>query len=200
MINLTAIREPAAVARLHVLDSLSAVKTLRERGLDELLDLGSGGGFPGLPLAVALPASRGLLVDSIGKKAAFLETAVRAVGLERRVDVAPVRAETLAADGRQRERWPAVTARAIGTLAELIELAFPLIARGGALVAWKGGALGAELVAAGRALDALGGGRVELVEARVEGLDGHRLAVVTKTGRTPRDYPREPAERRQRPW
>lgn len=199
-INLTAIRDPIAVARLHVIDSLAALPRLRELDTDGLLDLGSGGGFPGIPLAAALPSWRGLLVDSTGKKAAFLETALQAVGLHDRVAVAPVRAEALALDRGHRGRWPVVTARAVGGLAELIELAFPLLSIGGALVAWKRGPLEAELASAGRALDAIGGGEIEVVDTSLAGLDGHRLAIVTKHGPTPAGYPRDPADRRRRPW
>ncbi len=199
-INLTAIRDPVDVARLHVVDSLTAVPSLRQRGAEGLLDLGSGGGFPGITLMAALPSWRGLLVDSTGKKAAFLDTVVRAVGLHARVAVAPVRAEALAMDRRHRERWPVVTARAVGSLAELVELAFPLLSIGGALVAWKRGPLEAELASAGRALDALGGGQVEVVDTSLAGLAGHRLAIVTKGGPTSAGYPRDPADRRRRPW
>ncbi len=78
-INLTAIRDPGEVAVAHVLDSLTAVPLLRSAGIDAFVDLGSGGGLPGLPLAIALPARRALLVESTGKKARFLETAVAAV-------------------------------------------------------------------------------------------------------------------------
>ena len=74
-INLTAIRDPTEAVRRHVLDSLTAVPILRERGIDALVDLGSGGGFPGLPLAAVLPARRALLVESVAKKARFLEVA-----------------------------------------------------------------------------------------------------------------------------
>ena len=82
-INLTAIREPAAVAGRHVIDSLSAVSVApRSRALDRVLDLGSGGGFPGLPLAAALPGLAVVLLEPIGKKARFLTTAVAATGLD----------------------------------------------------------------------------------------------------------------------
>ena len=79
-INLTAIREPAAVATGHVVDSLSAVPWLRAHGAERILDLGSGGGFPGLPIAAALPAAHVTLLEPIGKKARFLRTAVTATG------------------------------------------------------------------------------------------------------------------------
>ena len=200
-INLTAIRDPGEIAVRHVVDSLTAVRILEERTIDGLLDLGSGGGFPGVPLAAALPLGRVALVESIGKKAGFLRTVAAAVGLAPRTSVIGARAELLAGDPRERETWPAVTARAVGALADLIELAFPLLRRGGCLVAWKRGDHRDELAAAGRAVAGLGGGDVEVREvAGVDGLEGHRLVVVTKHGPTSAEYPRDPATRRRRPW
>jgi 16S rRNA (guanine527-N7)-methyltransferase len=199
-INLTSIREPALVATAHVIDSLSAVAAIRQRAPDRLLDLGSGGGFPGLPLASALPGVSVTLLEPVGKKARFLATAVDATGLHGRVTVMIARAEALAADRRMRGTWPIVTARAVGSTADLVELAFPLLAPGGVLVAWKRGDLAAELAAAGRAAEALGGGRVEVVGVDVAGLDGHRLVVVERTGSVPDAYPRDPAARKRRPW
>lgn len=199
-INLTAIREPAAIASDHVLDSLAGVSVLRDRGIDQFIDLGSGGGYPGLPIAAALPASRALLIEPIGKKARFLETAVRAVGLEGSVEAAAVRAEALAGDRRHRGRWPAITARAVAGLGELIELAFPLLEPRGVLLAWKRGDLTAELAAAQRAVMALGGGTLDAVPISVPGLEGHCLVVATVRGAAPATYPRDPAVRRRRPW
>jgi 16S rRNA (guanine527-N7)-methyltransferase len=199
-VNLTAIRDPRAAVAAHVLDALSAVPLLRRRGVRALLDLGSGGGYPGLPLAIALPAERALLVESIGKKARFLETAVAGLGLADHVDVAAERAETLAADARNRERWPAVTARAVASLGDLVELAFPLLAPGGVLVAWKGSGIGDECDRAMPALAALGGGTLEVVEAAPPAPTGHILVVCRKAGRTARAWPRSPAERARRPW
>lgn len=198
-INLTAIQDPTAAATLHVVDSLAGVAVLRDLGATRVLDLGSGGGLPGIPLAAATPAEA-LLVEPIGKKAGFLETATTAVGLGDRVTVARARAETLAHDRRQRGTWPVVTARAVGALAELVELAMPLLADRGALVAWKRGDLTEELRAARVALTALGGGSIRTVDPRVASLSGHRLVVVTRTGRVPDVFPRDPAARRRRPW
>jgi 16S rRNA (guanine527-N7)-methyltransferase len=198
-VNLTAIREPVEVARAHVLDSLTAIGPLRDRGVTTFLDLGSGGGYPGIPLAAVLPATRALLVEPIGKKARFLETAVAAAGLAG-VEVATARAEALAADRTHRGWWPAVTARAVASLAELVELAFPLLTPDGVLVAWKRGDLVAEVAAAQRAIETLGGGTITSVEPRVDGLAGHRLVIVTSRGRVPSGYPRDPAARKRRPW
>jgi 16S rRNA (guanine527-N7)-methyltransferase len=149
---------------------------------------------------VAASLERTVLVDSVGKKAAFLAVAVEAIGIASRVGIAAARAEELAGDARHRERWPAVAARAVGTLADLVELAFPLLLVGGSLIAWKRGDLDQELEGARRALVALGGGSIELRETAVSGLEGHRLVIVTKLRPTPPDFPRDPALRRRRPW
>jgi 16S rRNA (guanine527-N7)-methyltransferase len=199
-INLTAIRQPAAVALAHVVDSLSAVALLRERGIDRYLDLGSGGGYPGLPIAAALPAKRALLLEPVAKKAAFLSVATTAVGLDATVEAAAVRAEALAVDGRHRGRWPAVTARAVTSLAELIELSFPLLAPGGVLIAWKRGDIAGELATAERALVALGGGSMEVRPVEVAGLVDHRLVVAMAHGVAPSGFPRDPGTRKRRPW
>jgi 16S rRNA (guanine527-N7)-methyltransferase len=197
-INLTAIRDPVAIARLHVLDSLAAVPLLRDVGSRRLLDVGSGGGFPGLPLAIVLDAGA-LLVDSVGKKAAFLDATVRALDLP---DVAATasRAEALASDRRHREAWPAVTARGVASLGELVEVAFPLLRRDGVLVAWKRGELDPELERMAAAVEALGGGTTTVVPAGLADLAGHRLVVVRKLGSTGSSWPRDPAARRRRPW
>jgi len=199
-INLTAITDPASIARLHVIDSLTALPLLLDGPHATIVDLGSGGGFPGLALAAALPATDVLLVDSVAKKTAFLEAAVRATGLADRVVVANRRAETL-----PRDRWDVVTARAVGGLAELVELALPLLRRGGRLIAWKRGLRGEEMAAAGRAASALGGTEPRFLAvaadvAEAAGIAGHGFAVVEKVAPTPRAYPRDPAARKREPW
>lgn len=199
-INLTAIRDPAAAATAHVVDSLTAVSVLRETGTDRFLDLGSGGGLPGIPLAAVLPATEALLVEPIGKKAAFLATAVDAVGLSGRVRVANARAESLARDPLHRGAWPLVTARAVASLADLVELAFPLLTTGGRLIAWKRGDLVEESAMARRTIRALGGGDLRVVEMAAPGLEGHVLVAVTRRGRVPDTYPRDPAARKRHPW
>jgi 16S rRNA (guanine527-N7)-methyltransferase len=198
-INLTAIREPLEIARLHVIDSLSALSPMRDRAIDAFVDIGSGGGFPGLPLAVAMPARRALLVESIGKKAAFLEAVAGAVGA-RRVAVAAARAEQLASNPDHRERWPAVLARAVASLADLVEIGFPLLLPGGWLIAWKRGDIDAEVGGAEQAIRELGGGNIEVVDAAAILLPGHRLVVIRKDSMTPSGWPRDPAVRRRRPW
>jgi 16S rRNA (guanine527-N7)-methyltransferase len=165
----------------------------------EFLDLGSGSGYPGLPLAVALPAERALLIESIGKKARFLETAVAALGVADRVAVAATRAESLAADPHHRGRWQAAVSRAVTDLTELAELALPLLATGGLLVAWKRRPLDDELSRAEGAVGCLGGCLAACEAVTVPGLEDHVLAVVEKVAPTPPEFPRDPATRRRRP-
>ena len=199
-INLTAVRNPAAIATRHVLDSLAALPVLRERGVRGFIDLGSGAGYPGIPLLVALPAERALLVESVGKKAAFLETTIHALDLGDRAAVAAVRVESLAAEPAHRGRWPAVVARAVAGLADLVELSLPLLRPGGILVAWKTEAVDDELAAAERACRQLGATRPEIVYLAIPGVDRHRLVIVGRRSPVPRIYPRDPAARRRRPW
>ena len=209
-INLTAIRDPAAIAVRHVADSLGALDELRRRGIDRFVDLGSGGGFPGLPLAAALPADRALLIDSVGKKVRFLATVAEAVGLGQRVAAEAARSESLAADPADRGRWQAVTARAVAPLAELIELALPLLRPGGILVAWKrtdgtgGLGLADELAVGRRALAGIDrDGRLDVRPANdaVADLAAHRLIVVERGRKPIADmWPRDPAARRRVPW
>ena len=208
-INLTAIREPAAVARDHLLDSLSAVSLLRAAGVRRVLDLGSGGGLPGIPMGIALPEVQVLLVESMAKKATFLRTAVDAIGLSDRVKVAAERAEVVASPGRERESFDAVTVRAVAGLPELIELALPLLRAGGRLVAWKREPKPADIeagrqplateLAAGRHAAQVLGSDLSVVPIALEGLEHHRLVVVIKRRATPVGFPRPPALRRAQP-
>lgn len=182
-INLTSIVEPERIAIRHVIDSLTAVPLVAvRRGSPRLLDLGSGGGYPGLPLAAAVPDAMVLLVESIGKKARFLDAAVGATELQSRVTVAAVRGEALAADvaaGRL-DAFDIVTARAVGALPDLVRLAFPLLGPGGRLVAWKRADIEAEIEAARRVAEALGEARIAVRTTTVPGLEGHVLVVVEK--------------------
>jgi 16S rRNA (guanine527-N7)-methyltransferase len=179
-INLTAITDAERIAVLHVLDSLTAIPLVAaRRGRPRLADLGSGGGFPGIPLAAAVPTADVVLVESIGKKARFLEAAVGVAGLDGRVRVMAVRAESLATPVREGDLEPfdVVTARAVGALDELVRLSFPLLVPGGRLVAWKRGDLAAEMRSATRAAAAFGGARITVRPTGVPGLEGHVLVV-----------------------
>ena len=199
-INLTRVVAPADVARLHLLDSLAALPLLDGSGAGAVVDLGSGGGVPALPLALARPEQAWTLVDSVAKKAAVLREMAEALGLPR-VTVLAERAETLGRDARYRERFAVVTARACAALPVLAELALPLLTAGGTLLAWKGPlGEGDEEMRRGRAaLTQLGGGALRMVDPGLPALGGHRFAVVHKERSTPDRYPRRPGEPNRRP-
>jgi 16S rRNA (guanine527-N7)-methyltransferase len=210
-INLTAIREPAGIALLHVIDSLAALPILRAGAgpITSLLDLGSGSGYPGIPLAVTLGVGRAALVDSVAKRTRFLSVAAAAAVRELVIagsmapSIAAVteRAENLAHDPPFRERWDVVTIRAVGSLAEIAEMGLPLVGRGGRLMCWKRddgtGALEDELAQAAPGIATCGGGRVRVEPVEVPGLEDHRLVVISKVRPTPGRFPRSPAERRR---
>jgi 16S rRNA (guanine527-N7)-methyltransferase len=198
-INLSGIRLPGAIALEHVLDSLAAIPFMRRAGIEEFLDLGSGGGYPGLPLAIALPARRAVLVESVGKKARFLATAAECLEIHDQVRIAATRAETLAADPHHRGQWQAVTARAVTDMSELVEISLPLLMVGGLLIAWKRRPAEPELEKARMALHRVGGRVVRLEPVTVPGLEDHVLAVIEKIAETPPQFPRDPAARRRSP-
>lgn len=212
-INLTAVRDPVGVARLHLVDSLSAVALVRREApaTPAILDIGSGGGFPGLPLGLAVGASRLALIDSIGKKVRFQAVAARAcaTALAAAGETPPAtethvaRAEDLARLRGLRGAFDVVTARAVSTITELIELGLPLLRTGGLLVAWKrddgSGALDAETSAAARIARVTGAGRMRVLHDPEPAIPGHRLVVVRKEHDTPDRFPRTPAERRRAP-
>jgi 16S rRNA (guanine527-N7)-methyltransferase len=210
-INLTAIREPTAIAVRHVGDALTAIPALLAHGATtrSLLDIGSGGGYPGLPLAAALGPSRVDLVDSVGKKARFLGVAAAAVTSALRsehaaplvIEAVAERAEEIAEEPKRRETWEVVTARAVGPLSEVMELALPLTRIGGTVVAWKRDGDGTDLLAelrdAGHIIRVAGGGRPDVAKVPGDLFAKSRLVLVNKERPSPSGYPR-PAGVRKR--
>lgn len=200
-VNLTAIVDPREIATKHFLDSLTALRTRAWRRGERLVDVGSGAGFPGLALAIALPELRVTLVESVGKKARFLEEAVRELGVRARVVQA--RAEELAHDPEHRGSFDVATARALPGLAANLELLLPFVRVGGHAVAYKG-RVDDELAAARRAARTLGGELLEPVATAALGLadvlPGRHLVLARKVRPSPARYPRRPAEVKRRPW
>jgi 16S rRNA (guanine527-N7)-methyltransferase len=199
-VNLTRIVEPAEVARQHLLDALAALPRLDALAPRRAVDLGSGGGVPAIPLAIARPDVEWLLVDSVAKKAAVLAELVRELGLDG-VRVAAERAETIGRDPAWREAADLVTARACAALPVLAELALPLLRRGGSLLAWKGPLTGdaPEVRAGARAAAQLGGGGISIRPAGPPQLGGHTFVEVGKRAPTPSRFPRRPGEPGRRP-
>lgn len=199
-VNLTRLVEPADVARLHLLDAVAALPLLDDAGAGRVVDLGSGGGVPAIPLALARPEVEWVMVDSVRKKAAILQEFVAELGL-RNARVLAERAETLGRDPHHRERYDVATARACAALPVLVELALPLVRVGGELLAWKGPLSSAdeELRRGRAAAGGLGAGRVAVHHPGLAALGDHTFVVVPKEKRTPSRYPRRPGEPSRRP-
>ena len=199
-INLTAITEPFQVERLHFLDSLTVSLALpaQVKSCGSLCDVGSGAGFPGVPLKIAFPGIKLTVVDSAAKRTGFLERLVSVLGL---VDVEVIngRAEDVGRRSEFRERFDVVVSRAVAEARVLLEYTLPLCRVGGLVIMQKKGDVQEEVDRASGSLRELGGGRLELVEVPEEVLEGQRkLAVVEKTSTTPSGYPRRagiPAKR-----
>lgn len=197
-LNLTRVVEPEAVATLHLLDALAALPVLDELAPRSALDLGSGGGVPGIVLAIAQPMVQWTLVDSVRKKVDALSGFAAALGLPNVTTIAG-RAETMGRDRAHRAAYDVVTARACAALPVLAEYALPLVRRGGLLVAWKG-PIGPEEMAAGAAASRmLGGGQPERRPSGVESLGDHAFVIVAKVAPTPERFPRRPGEPGRRP-
>jgi 16S rRNA (guanine527-N7)-methyltransferase len=199
-LNLTRVVLPEEVARLHLLDALAAMPLLDAAAPSRAVDLGSGGGVPALPLAIGRPDVEWTLVESVRKKAAALRSFVEELGL-RNVAIVAERAELVGRDPEFRERFDVATARACAALPVLTELALPLLAVGGKLIAWKGplDAGSPEVAAGADAARQLGGASPRIEETGVEALGGHRFVVVPKVAATSARFPRRPGEPSRRP-
>ena len=193
VMNLTAITEPTAVARLHFLDSLAL---LREESLagKTLIDIGCGAGFPGVPLAIAEPTLRVTLLDSLQKRVNWLKTILPELGVD--ATCVAARAEEYVAE--HREAYDVATSRAVARLNILAELCLPYVKVGGKFLALKGAMAQAEADEAKTAIEALGGRLSEIREYPV-GEATHRIVVVEKVRPTPKAYPRKFAKIKQQP-
>lgn len=197
-VSLSSVTDPARARDVHVIDSLSGLILDEVSTATRIVDIGTGGGFPGIPLAVSLPEARVTLVDSVGRKVDFVKRVITTLGLAN-AEAVKARSEELAG-GDGREYFDLATARAVAPLDALAELASPLLGKGGHLVAWKGrrepeGEAALERVAA---RVAMGLDRVVSVRPYPDSRERH-LYVLTKTGPTPGGLPRRPGMERKRP-
>ncbi len=193
-VNLTAITDPAEVLTKHFLDSLTCMLALPQEvrtAPKRVLDVGAGAGFPGLPLAIALPAWRVTLLEATGKKVRFIEAAITGLALPNAIAVAG-RAEELAHRPAYRGAYDVVTARAVAALPALLEYCCPFARAGAMLVFPKKGELAAELAAGARAAAMLGAELLQPVPVPpLAGLTDDRVLVVARQRRPcPPQYPR----------
>lgn len=196
VMNLTRITEPDAVAQLHLLDSAILLKYADFRG-KKVADVGTGAGFPGMPLRILEPDFDLTLLDSLGKRIEWLKDTCDALGLAR-VDCVHARAEEFAAD--RREYFDLVTSRAVANLQMLSELCLPLVKIGGRFLAMKSVDSGEEINAAKNAIKTLGGQIVTVEDYTIPTSDvTHRLVIIEKVAPTPKGYPRAFAKIKKSP-
>jgi 16S rRNA (guanine527-N7)-methyltransferase len=190
-INLTSITEPEDFILKHIVDSLIMLsKDYVKEGI-KVLDLGTGGGFPGIPLKILYPEIQITLVDSVGKKLKFIDDAARNLGIK--VELVHERAENLGKNKKYREKYDIVISRAVANMQTLSELCLPLVKVDGLMIASKGPKYNEELDAAKNAMKILGG-QVKSIEdctIPIAELERH-VIIIEKTNATPAAYPRKP--------
>lgn len=193
VMNLTAITEPQAVAKLHLLDSVSLLQCVELRG-KRLIDVGCGAGFPGVPVKIACPEVELTLLDSLGKRMNWLAGVLPSLGVE--AECVTARAEEAAAS--RREQYDYASSRAVARLNVLLELTAPFVKVGGAVLAMKGSAAAEELAEAKNAIEKLGLKLESVHHFPVDGAD-HAVIVLRKVRSTPAQYPRRFAKIKQFP-
>lgn len=190
--NLTAIRDSESIRTKHFLDSISCVLAWKLNPPNNLIDIGTGAGFPGIPLKILYPNLKLTLAESVGKKTTFCQHLVRVLGLEN-VTVIQARAEELGQNAEHREKYDWAVARAVANLNVLSEYLIPLVRVRGTMLAQKGESGPAEAQSAEGAMKILGGKLRQLIPVHLPGIAEDRyLILIDKVVATPPKYPRKP--------
>ena len=190
-VNMTTITNPEEFLKKHFIDSLTCAESQEYQSAGRVLDLGTGAGFPGIPLAVISPEKEFLLLDSLNKRVRIVDELARSIGLEN-VKLIHGRAEDLARDPSLREQFDLCVSRAVANLSTLLELSLPFVKTGGAFTAYKGPDSGDEIKAAEPAAYRLGAQLSRIEHPAPPGFDsGHTLVHYAKKRKTPAAYPRK---------
>ncbi|RJQ42614.1 MAG: 16S rRNA (guanine(527)-N(7))-methyltransferase RsmG [Anaerolineaceae bacterium] len=188
--NLTAIRSAEEIERKHFMDALSLLPTLEKYHIQNLIDIGTGAGFPGIPLKIVNPSLPLVLVESVEKKAAFCRHILQTLDLKN-AEVVVDRAEVLGQNKIYREQFDCAAARAVAALPVLLEYLLPLVRVGGIVIAQKSASVEEEISQARNACAILGGGEMLVEAVSIPGLNAARnLVIIEKIKTTPPMYPR----------
>ncbi|ATD56138.1 16S rRNA (guanine(527)-N(7))-methyltransferase RsmG [Clostridium chauvoei] len=190
-INLTAITEDEEIIKKHFIDCIKAFKSEQIRNASTIIDVGTGAGFPGLPIAIMNPNVKVTLLDSLNKRINFLNTVINELGLKN-ITTIHSRAEDGARKPELREKFDIATSRAVANMAVLSEFCMPYVKKGGYFVALKGPSIDEELKDADKAIKTLGGELKEIIEVEIEDTDlRHNIVEVKKIKQCPKIYPRK---------
>ena len=191
VMNLTGITEYQEVVEKHFLDSLSIVKVMDMDQAERVIDIGTGAGFPGIPLKIAFPKLDIVLLDSLNKRIRFLDHVIEELGLEG-IRTIHGRAEDYARDGKYRERFDLCVSRAVANLSSLSEYCLPYVKVGGRFVSYKSGDIEEEVNDASKAIALLGGKKERIEKFQLPDTDIQRsFVVIGKTKNTQKRYPRK---------
>lgn len=191
VMNLTGITEYEEVNEKHFVDSLSIVKALDISKVQAVIDIGTGAGFPGIPLKIAFPHLKITLLDSLNKRIKFLDTVITELGLEN-IETIHGRAEDFAKKEEYREQYDLCVSRAVANLSTLSEYCLPFVSVGGMFVPYKSGEIDQEVNEAGTAIKVLGGKKKEVVKFQLPDSDISRsFVLISKVKNTGKKFPRK---------
>ncbi|MCM8711932.1 16S rRNA (guanine(527)-N(7))-methyltransferase RsmG [Clostridium sp. SYSU_GA19001] len=198
-INLTAITEDEGIVKKHFIDSIKVFRFSPLKTAKRIIDVGTGAGFPGIPIKIMIPNVEVVLLDSLNKRVNFLNEVIRELELKG-ITAVHGRAEDYARESRFREKFDIVVSRAVANMAVLSELCIPFVEVNGQFIALKGPAVEEEIKEGSKAITTLGGKLQQIINVEVEGTDlKHNLVVVNKIKETPKIYPRKAGTASKKP-
>lgn len=198
-INLTTITDELEIIKKHFLDSISIIKSGLIKEDTSLIDVGTGAGFPGIPIKIIKPGTRVVLLDSLNKRIIYLNDIISKLNLKG-IEAVHGRAEELSRKANYREKFDIATARAVANLSVLSEYCIPYVKVKGYFIAMKGPSIDEEIISGKNAISSLGGKFVEIVKTEIPGEDlDHRLVIVEKVKNTDEKYPRKYSQIEKKP-